>query len=286
MKIRWFSRMSLVSVALVSSLGVAACSRAQTSGDEGSEESVAARAQASAETQHGPGHRLFRQIDALDLTQDQREGVRDIEDRLTEDLASHRGTLRQVAETLAHGVETGTLDTREAARNQEALTAAAAEARASVASAMNEAHGVLDADQREELVVTLRAQRGQWRGESGSEAGSQRQPERLSKLAATLGLSEEQKQVIQGEVQAQLDKAFPERKAKREAWEAKMQALGDAFMSDDFDAADFDLGSGAEEAIASFTSLAKQAIDVSGRVLDPSQRMIAASLLRARAAEM
>ncbi len=45
-------------------------------------------------------------------------------------------------------------------------------------------------------------------------------------------------------------------------------------------------GGGAEEAIASFTSTAKQVVDLSGWVLDPSQRRMAASLLRSRAAEL
>lgn len=286
MKSRWFSRSSLVAVALVSSIGVAACGRAQTSGDDAPPKAEAAQDEARAGAQRGPGHRIFRQIDALDLTDDQREEVRDIEAGLTEDLAAHREVLRRVAETLARGIETGTLDTREAALNQDAMTAAAVEAKVSLVNAMNEVHSVLDADQREELVLELRARHEQARGEMGGAAREERRSGGLSKVAAKLGLNEQQTRAIRDEVQALGDKAFPDRKAKREAWEAKMTALGDAFMGDDFDAADFDLGGGAEEAIASFTSTAKQAIDLSGRVLDPSQRALAASLLRSRAAEL
>jgi len=286
MKARWFSRGSLVVVALVSSLGVAACGRAQTSGDEAPSLSGAAQGQAPAATQRGPGQRLFRQIDALDLTDAQREDLSDIEDTLTAELSSHRGTARRVAETLVNGLEAGTLDTPEAARNQQAIASAAAQASASLARAMNETHDVLDADQREELIVTLRSQRAQTRGESGSETRGGARREGLAKIAMELGLSEGQKQAIRDEVQAQIDNVFPDRKAKREAWEAKVQALGDAFMSDDFDAEDFDLAEDAQEAIASFTSLASRAIDVSAHILDPSQRAMVASLLRTRAAAM
>jgi Spy/CpxP family protein refolding chaperone len=284
MKSRWFSRGSLVAVALVSSIGVAACSQAQPTGGEGAQKPAAAESEAGAEVKKGPGHPIFRQIEALDLTEDQREDLREIEAGLAEDLTAHRETLRQVADTLAHGIETGTLDEAQATRNEDALRAAATEARASIVNAMNEVHAALEEDQREALVRSLRAQRDQWRNERGANREGGRQG--IAKIAAKLGLTEQQQQVIRDEVREIGDRAFPERKARREAWEAKMEALGDAFMSDNFDAADFDLGSGAGEAIASFTGTAREVIDLSGRVLAPSQRLLAAQLLRSKAAEL
>jgi Spy/CpxP family protein refolding chaperone len=279
MKARWLSRSLFVSLAVVSSVAVAACSRGQTTTDtEPAPETAAAGAEERAWGQHGPGHRLFRQIEALDLTEDQSASLRDIEENLADELAPHRQTLRQVAETLAQGVEAGTLDEAAAARNQSALTEAAAAARASMVTAMNDVHDVLDQDQREELVRTLEERRWQARGDERREGAS--------RVAAQLGLTEQQKQTIHDEIRTQVEKVFPDRKAKREAWEAKMQALGEAFVSDDFDAADFDLGSGAEEGIAKFTGVAQTAIDLSGRVLDPAQRVLLASLLRSRVAKM
>lgn len=283
MKSRWLSRGLVLSVALVSSIGVAACSRAQGSGEEAPQKSAAAAAEERGEAQRGPGHRMFRQIEALDLSEDQRDEIRDIEEGLTQGLSQHRETARQVAETLARGLETGTLDEREAARSQDAMLAAVAEARAEVVNAMNGVHEVLDSDQREALVEALKEQRAQ--RARGAEPGEGPRGG-LAKLAAQLGLNEEQKQAIRDEIQAQIDKVVPDRKAKREAWEAKMDAMAEAFVSDDFDAADFDLGGGAEESIASFTATAKQAIDFTGSVLDPSQRALLASLLRARAEKL
>lgn len=278
MKARWLSRSFFVSFALVSSVAVAACSRAQTADTEPAPETAAAGAEAHAWGQHGPGHRLFRQIEALDLTEDQAVSLREIEDTLAADLEPHRETVRQVAETLARGLEEGTLDPAAVTRDQDALNQAAAAARASIVTALNDVHDLLDQDQREELVETLRSQRRQARDEKRREG--------MSGLAAQLGLSEQQRQALHDEVRGYVEKMLPDRKAKREAWEAKMQALGDAFVSDDFDAADFDLGSGAEEHIAKVGGAAQQVIDVTGRVLDPGQRMLLASLLRSRAARM
>ena len=286
MKFRWLSRGSVALVALVSSFGVAACSRAASSGTEATDTPEAAPAAAARpQAKHGPGYKLFRQIEALDLEQDQREAVLDIEADLTEDLSAHKETVRQVAETLSHGIEAGALDEAEAARNQEALGAAAIAIRADVISAMNEVHAVLDADQREELVLSLRAQRDAWRAErAGREPGDP--GEGLAKVAVSLGISTQQMQMLRTEVHARMDDLFPDRKARREAWDARMEALGDAFLEDDFDAATLDLGADTDQVISSFTTAAKQAIAVSARVLLPSQRAAVASLLRARAAEL
>jgi Spy/CpxP family protein refolding chaperone len=277
MKARWLSRGLFVSLALASSVAVAACARAPGEGTGPAEEPAAA-AEAQASGQHLPGQRLFRQIEALDLTEDQAVSVREIEDGLRADLAPHRETVRQVAETLARGLEAGTLDEDAAARNQAALADAADSARDAVVFALNDVHDVLDQDQREELVEQLRSHRWQPRDE--------KRPQGLPLIAEQLGLSEQQRQSIRDEVHAQVDELFPDRKAKREAWEARMQALGDAFVGDDFDAAKFDLGAGAEEGIAKFTGASQWAIALSGRVLDPSQRMLLASLLRSRVARM
>lgn len=280
MKSRWLSRGLVVSVAFVSSIGAAACSRAPA--DTGDAAPAPAAAQAESPTKHTPGYRLFRQIEGLDLTGDQRDDLREIEGNLAADLSAHREVLRQVAETLARGLETGALDPQEAARSQAAMKEAAGDVKAAVTTAMNEVHDVLDADQREALVQQLKERRLDARGPEGAEG---RRPG-LGKLAEKLGLDREQEQAIRDEVRDYVEEAFPERKARREAWEAKMQALSDAFVSDDFDAADFELGEGSDEAIGRFTATASKALEISGRVLAPPQRKLAATLLRSRAAEL
>lgn len=65
-----------------------------------------------------------------------------------------------------------------------------------------------------------------------------------------------------------------------------MTALAEAFVTEDFDAADFDLGAGAEEGVKSFTEVANRAIAVSGEVLSRSQRKLLADLVRERAGKL
>src|SRR5262249_19145556 len=106
------SRLSLVSVVAVSAVGVAACNNARTSAPAPvAVEQQAAPAPATAK--HGPGYRLFRQIETLDLRADQRASVAEIEQNLAADLAPHRETVRQVAHTLASGIQNGQIDPEE-----------------------------------------------------------------------------------------------------------------------------------------------------------------------------
>jgi Spy/CpxP family protein refolding chaperone len=269
------SRLSIVSVVAVSSVGVAACNRSPSTDAQ----AAAAQAKAAPAAHRGPGYHLFRQIAKLDLRDEQREVVAEVEQNLAADLAPHRETIRQVAETLAAGIEDGRLDPEEAAAQKAALTAAADDARASFATAMNDIHDALDLDQRAELVANLRA-RHEHRGEQQDEAHRQAG---MARFATELGLTEEQKQAIHEAVRDGVEKVFPDRKARREAWEAKMKALGDAFIGDDFDAEDFDLAEGADQAVAHFTEVAERAVEVSGKVLGPSQRIALAALIRDRA---
>lgn len=269
------SRLSIVSVVAVSSVGVAACNRAPSTDAQ----AAAAPAKAAPAAHRGPGYHLFRQIEKLDLRDEQREVVAEVEQNLAADLAPHRETIRQVAETLAASIEDGRLDPEEAAAQKAALTAAADDARASFATAMNDIHDALDLDQRAELVANLRA-RHEHRGEQQDEAHRQAG---MARFATELGLTEEQKQAIHEAVRDGVEKVFPDRKARREAWEAKMKALGDAFIGDDFDAEDFDLAEGADQAVAHFTEVAERAVEVSGKVLGPSQRIALAALIRDRA---
>jgi hypothetical protein len=64
-----------------------------------------------------------------------------------------------------------------------------------------------------------------------------------------------------------------------------MKALGDAFVSDDFAAEDFDLGGDAEQAIERFGAVVERGVGVAGSVLSATQRATLAALIRARAVE-
>lgn len=285
---RVLSRVSLVSVIAVSALGAAACNSARSS-----DASAAAAAEAKAKApesraERGPGHRMFRQIEALDLRADQRVAVAEIEQQLAENLASHRETARQLAEFFAAGVETGELDPDDIASHQAALEASVVEARAAFSDAFNDVHDTLDANQRATLVAELRAHHERHRRGMDHEGADQKAaPEgSIVKLALELGITDEQRQALREAAQKGADDLFPSRKVHREAWEAKMKALGEAFISDDFDAADHDLACGAEEALKSFGEVATRAVQVTGKVLTSSQRGAVAAMIRAHAAKI
>ena len=265
------SRLSIVSVVAASSLGVAACNgRASTT----TAPPAAAEATEAAPAARTPGQKVFQQVYALDLRPEQRAAVDDIEQNLIADLTPHRETMRQVVEFLASGVESGELDARDATAQEAALVATVADARASIAGAINGLHDTLDAGQRATLVARLQEQqRLGWHARQnadGTPAAEHQGP--LARLAFELGLTEEQKQSIRDAVQKGTDELFPDHKTRREAHEAKMKVLAEAFVSDSFDAADHELGADFERGVQSFVEAATRAVDVSGQVLSAGQR--------------
>jgi hypothetical protein len=82
-----------------------------------------------------------------------------------------------------------------------------------------------------------------------------------------------------------MEEMFPGQRARREEHEARAKAIGDAFVRDDFDANDFDLGAGAEDAIAYFSEASARAVEISGSVLNDGQRQVLANLIRTRATQ-
>ena len=279
------SRLSIVSVVAVSALGATACNTAVEApaelpppDDPPPPAPLPPPARRAERPERAPGQQIFGQVEALDLRDEQRAAVSEVRQNLIADLAPHREAMRQVAETLAKGIETGRLEASDAAAQQAALAVAVTEAKASFGNAMNAIHDTLDPDQRAALVARLEEQRlAHAQGRTGEHGP-------LAKLALEIGLSDEQKAALHEAVQKSVEDFFPDHKTRREAQEAKLQAMGDAFVSDDFDAADFNLGGGAERAMESFGQVATRAIAISGSVLSDSQRQMAATMLRSHAA--
>lgn len=277
------SRLSIVSVVAVSAFGAAACNNRAPATTGEAVQAEAAPAPSSC-GEHRPGARIFREVQALDLREDQRAAVGEIEQNLLADLSPHREAVRQVVHLLASGLESGELDAREAATQQAALSAAILDVKTAIAGAMNSLHDVLDAGQRQALISKLEEQhrRGVVRGRDGAE-----HPDGpMAKLAFELGLTEDQKAALRDAVQEHVDAVFPDRKARREASEARMKALADAFVRDDFDAADHDLAPDASRSLEAFVETVGRTIDVSGRILTSPQRLALASILRGRAEKL
>ena len=229
---------------------------------------------------HGPARWFFRQVAALDLRDDQRVAVAAIQEQLSADMVPHRESMRQGILNLADALELGQLDAAKAAEQKAALGAALGEAKASFAVAINGVHDTLDAAQRVELVESLQQQH---EGHAPRDAAHSHG---LTKLAYEVGLTAEQQATIADALSKGLDELFPDRKTRREMWEAKMKAMGEAFVTDDFDAADFDLADHAAEALTAGVDVASRAIDVSNRVLSDGQRRLAADWMRGKAEEL
>lgn len=272
-----FSRLSLVSVVALSGAGLAACNRAPTPSTTAAEE-----VQAAPEAQRGPGHQVFREIQGLDLRDAQRDALAEIEENLRADMAPHREAGRQVAKGLADALEAGEVDAAVVAQHQAVLRAAADDIQAAVVSALDAVHDNLDQAQRAELVETLQA-RHEARVQGRAAQGDEHHPHGLARLATKIGLTEEQQRALREAMQENADELFPDRKARRVEWEARMKDLAEAFVRDDFSAADHELGGHAEEAIAKMGVVVQRAVDTSGKILGVSQRQILANMIRERA---
>jgi len=277
------SRLSFVSVVAVSALGAAACNGSAST--TAAAPAPAVQAEAAPVTGHAPGQRMFKQVYALDLRAEQRAAVSEAEQNLLADLSPHRETIRQVVEVLVSGIESGKLDPADAAAQQAALVATVADARVAIVTAMNAVHDTLDAGQRATLVARLEEQHRNHTAHTGTAADAQHDGP-MARFAFELGLSEEQKQSLRDAMQKGADEMFPDHAARREANQARMKALGEAFIADDFDAATQDLGAGAERSLESFVEVTTRAVEVSGRVLSVSQREALAGLIRTRAARL
>jgi hypothetical protein len=240
--------------------------------------SSADTATAEAAPRHGPGKWFFRQVAALDLRDEQRATLADIQSDLAADMAPHREALRQAALHFADALEAGQLDAEKAAEQKAALMVALAEANASFGAAINRVHDTLDGDQRVALVAALELHEGRAHDDAPKHG--------LAKMALVIGLSEAQQAQIKEAFSDGLDEIFPNRKARREAWQAKMKAMGEAFVTDDFDANDFNLAEHADEAVLSFVEIATRGVDVSNRVLSDGQRRLAADWMRSKLSEL
>ncbi len=285
MKVRVASvlaRLSIVAVVAGSAVGAAACARSQPVDTQPAAAAEPAP-QAAAPSAEGrtPGQHVFTKIEAMDLRPGQREAIAEIKQNLAADLAPHRETVRQVAQTLVAAVEAGRLDPKEAEAQRAALVAMITDAKGVVAAAINDVHDNLDPAQRRDLVEELEAERAAHQaGHVEHEGGP------LGRAALEIGLTEEQKQQLRDGFQKEMDELFPDRVARREEHEARLNAMAQAFVTDDFDAADFDVTNGVEDGVKAFTVAAEHAIALSGTVLTQGQRAALAAHLREHASKL
>lgn len=250
----------------------------------------------------------LRHVEKLDLRPEQRTMLEGIADDLRADLQPSRNEMKKLADIYASGVEAGKID-RPAVDAQRAVLAATAPAvKEALENAANGVHDALDEDQRAELIAMMRArraERGDWheRGDrhehdqkverddaqeqaGKSEGRTHRRRHGIGKLADELGLTDDQQRTIRDAVREGIDNLFPYHAERREEMAARLTAMEDAFLTDDFDAADFDIGKDMQEMLKGAGDGATGLADLAVRVLTEKQRVKIAEKIRTRTAKL
>lgn len=252
---------------------------AEPVGEKQAEAAEAPEAAARAR-RHGP----FAHLDAMDLRPEQRAKIDAIHDTLTASLEPGRREGRELALLLAAGIDGGHVDEAAVKAKRVALETRIQEARKAFGDAANAVHATLDADQRTELVLTLRAKREGMRAPKEVAQGAEHEHAHhgrgIGRLATELGLSAEQTKSIREGARSIVEAALPDRKERREKMEAEVKAAEEAFMSDTFDAHRYSFGKDATAWLDTAAKGATKLSDLAASVLTQGQRAALAQKIR------
>lgn len=233
---------------------------------------------------------LFRESLAdVRLRPDQQERIRKIRSETTEKLADARDARRVAVLAVAEGVAAGQLDDAKVQQSIEALVREVDEAKPVVQDGLNQLHATLDADQRAQLVRSLRTkgmqlqQRGQARGGPRGVVKA-----RLGKLAEQLELTAEQKVAIRDRARDEFRgaAAFESPDRIRDRMRDRMREVGTAFLTDDFDAKALDVGKEGPEATRKVATAMVRFLKVVLPELNAAQRTKLSALIRARGEDL
>ncbi len=224
--------------------------------------------------------RALALVRELELRDEQRAKVDQLEDALADGMRPARDSGRALALMLADGVERGDVDEAAIAAKRARLESDLRAARASFVAAANQLHATLDADQRLELVLTMRARRegGATPREARETDAARSHGER--RAVEELGLSRDQLETLRQGASAIFDTAFPDRRARRERFVAERKAAEDAFVSDTFDASAYSFGQEGAALVERWTFGAAQLSRLAASVLTKGQRAALAAKVR------
>ncbi len=284
---RWYRGVVVVWLSAMV-VGAVGCS-SQVEGS--AKEPVTAKEEGSLETVDVPGEtvttnvieRVFREsLSEVSLRPEQRERVRTIQGATTAKFSRVREARRLAILAVADGIAAGRLDDAKMERSIETLVREVETAKPALQEGLNELHGTLDPDQREQFVRSLRSKGMQLR-ERGEAGGGARGvvKARLGRLAQELALTQDQKVAIRDRARAEFRSggAAFERPAE---FRERMREVGTAFLRDDFDAKTLDIGKEAPELTRKIATGLVRFVNVVLPELDSTQRTKLASLIRAR----
>lgn len=232
--------------------------------------SAAAAEKRSPVQRRGTAGALFSRVRALELSDEQTSKLDAIDERLwgaAQDEDDTKVALKEFFAALLDGVKTGHIVEAKLAPHYATLERVAKARHEAEAAALSELHGLLEDDQRKELVEALRkkypsAAEKAAKAASAAKSAKPAKPatpadkarvadrakRRLTRVATLLGLDELQQKRV-APVLARFE-VGSRNKALREAQEKRMRALLAVFEKDEFDATKLDLGKGPKARMA------------------------------------
>ena len=217
----------------------------------------------------GPAGALFREAGALELAEDKRKKLDEIETTLRPQApGGDRESMREMHTTMVDGIKAGKIDAAAVKKHTDELEKQAQARREREAEALNNLHSLLDPAQRKTVVEKVRSR----------QVDAPKRPDRpdrpkpsLERWTKDLGLDAEQEKKIQ----AVMEKRKPPARDP-EARKKQTETLLAAFEKDSFDAKTLELGQPPRK----MSDMAAHMNEVLA-ILTPAQReKLAASLQR------
>jgi Spy/CpxP family protein refolding chaperone len=221
-------------------------------------------------------------IETLGVSPEQQAQVEQIKSDLRAQLRPAHQAHAALLTTLADGIAAGNVDAQKVDAAAAQVAAAAAQVHVAAADALNRLHAVLTPPQRAALADKVEAHFRVWKGANSEEGPAE--SGHMAHLATELGLSPDQTAKAQATFASSMATGPAGASFDPKAAEAHVQAFGQAFAGDPFDAKTLGTADRANVTVATWgaTRLARFYEAVSP-VLTPDQRAKLAAMLREHA---
>lgn len=288
----WKLRSVCAAVLGVSIFATAGCSGPPVHGDESPAATTGATADdltvdAPEELGSGDmfGRLVFDSLDDLQLKPAQRQIVEKVRGDVRASMEPVQQARKALMVEVADGVAAGSIDDSKVDAGISKMEQEIQRATPALQDAMNRIHAALDPQQRRALVEGMRA-RGSALREKAEERGGVRGivRARLRRLADTLELTPHQRAAIRDNAKAEfrdMRGAFDPEVRQQHA--QRMRTIGEAFMTESFDARHLDVGREAPAASRKISTGMTRLVKVVLPELTPDQRSKLAGMIRQRA---
>jgi Spy/CpxP family protein refolding chaperone len=233
-----FVRTALL-LALGAAVPLAGCGgSASTTDSTGQPAPAAETASKSIKAKHGgfSDVALGLALELPGLRADQKQKIEAIRAELSSSTSGLKSAHLAFAKAVAAEVRAGKIDRAALAPAIEAMKTAGEAARPAEQKAWSDLHAVLDAGQRQALVQAGKQKFG------GFHEKRAEMHEHMEQVADELELSDAQRSAIKDRVKSGFMQHLGDHHAERGKMESRMKQLGDAFVSNDFDAVKLDVG--------------------------------------------